>query len=189
MSLFADLRDAARRPPPQLAVVLGSGLSVVARRLQQADSVPYKDVPGLAPTTVAGHKGCLTLGNWAGRRVLVFEGRLHYYEGHPWAAVTLPVQIAHQLGARILLLTNAAGGIHAALGPGSFMVVRDNIEWTRPHAWRQPGPGALGPARSSPYSPRLIALLQQAARGVGLDLLAGVYAQVTGPSYEARAEI
>jgi purine-nucleoside phosphorylase len=89
----------------------------------------------------------------------------------------------------MLLLTNAAGGIHEALGPGSLMALRDHLEWTRPRAWLQPGPGALGPPRPSPYSPRLLALLVQAAGDLVLALHQGVYAALTGPCYETPAEI
>jgi purine-nucleoside phosphorylase len=129
------------------------------------------------------------LGDWAGRRTLVFQGRLHYYEGHSWEGVVGPIHAAHALGARVLILTNAAGGIHDALVPGSLMAIRDHIEWTRPGCWKIPGPGGLGPARPSPYSPRLVELLEEAAHALGMDLLRGVYASVTGPSYETPAEI
>jgi purine-nucleoside phosphorylase len=131
---------------------------------------------------VAGHTGCLTLGEWAGKRILVFEGRLHFYEGHPWRGVTQPIQVAHFLGARILLLTNAAGGIRDELAPGSLMAIQDHIDWTRPHCWRH----ARHP---SPYSPRLLEILTASARGLGFPLLSGVYAAVTGPCYETPAEI
>jgi purine-nucleoside phosphorylase len=146
-------------------------------------------VPGLPSASVAGHGGSLALGDWAGLRVLVFEGRLHYYEGHPWETVVRPIRAAAALGARVALLTNAAGGIADGLHPGSLMALRDHLEWTRPYAWRHPGPGGLGPARPSPYSPRLLALLGRAARGLNLDLPEGVYAQVTGPCYETPSEV
>jgi purine-nucleoside phosphorylase len=161
----------------------------VARRLRPACAVPFAEVPGLPAAGVAGHRGRLTLGEWAGRRVLLFEGRLHFYEGHSWDDVTAPVRLAASLGARVLLLTNAAGGIHDALGPGSLMAVRDHVEWTRPYCWRLPGPGALGPPRPPPYSPRLLGLLGAAASSAGVELRPGVYAMVTGPSYETPAEI
>src|SRR5262249_58482206 len=135
----------------EVARVLGSGMGGVAR-LTPSRRLPFGDIPGLGATSVAGHRGRLTLGEWAGRRVLLFEGRLHYYEGHPWERVTLPVRTAARLGARALLLTNAAGGIRDDLGPGSLMALRDHVEWTRPYCWREPGPGALGPQRPSPYS-------------------------------------
>ena len=115
---FSALMDLARKNPPALALVLGSGLSKLARRLENARSVPFSEVPGLCGTNIPGHAGRLTLGNWAGNSVLVFEGRLHYYEGHPWATVVLPARIADDLGARIFLVTNAAGGIRDDLVPG-----------------------------------------------------------------------
>jgi purine-nucleoside phosphorylase len=129
------------------------------------------------------------LGEWAGKAALVFEGRLHHYEGHPWRTVVLPVQTAALLGARVLLLTNAAGGIRDDLRPGSLVALRDHIDWTSAYCWRQPGVGGIGPARPSPYSPRLVALLVRAGREAGLSLSEGLYAAVTGPNYETPAEI
>jgi purine-nucleoside phosphorylase len=186
---FAALAEDARRAPPLVGLVLGSGLCDVAARLKDSRNVSFLDVPGLAATSVAGHRGRLTLGTWAGRRVLVFEGRLHFYEGHPWRSVVLPVQTAAFLGARLLVATNAAGGIHDALHPGGLMAIRDHIDWTRPRCWRQAGPSGLGPPRPSPYTPRLLKLLTQAAHVLGLVLPQGVYAAVTGPCYETPAEI
>jgi purine-nucleoside phosphorylase len=186
---FTAFTHVAQHQPPEVALVLGSGMGHLAGRLCVVARVPFHAVPGLAAPTVVGHGGCLTLGDWAGKRVLLFEGRLHYYEGHPWGNVVQPVQIAHDLGARVLLLTNAAGGIHDALGPGSLLAIRDHIEWTRPYCWRQPGPGALGPERRSPYSAPLRQQLLRAARSLGIEVHEGVYAAVTGPSYETPAEI
>src|SRR3954452_969301 len=122
---FAVLTQAAQAAPPHVALVLGSGMGAVARRVHPAHRIPFHEVPGLTAPSVVGHGGCLTLGDWAGQRVLLFEGRLHLYEGHPWQRVVLPVEIAAGLGARVLLLTNAAGGIHETLGPGSLMAIRD----------------------------------------------------------------
>ena len=186
---FAALVAAARASPPGVAIVLGSGMSEVARQLAVRQSVSFAEVPGLAAPSVAGHQGRIALGDWAGRRVLVIAGRLHHYEGHPWDDVVAPVRTARGLGARVLLLTNAAGGIHDRLGLGSLMAIRDHIEWTWPYCWRQPGPGGLGPARPAPYSPRLTQLLVGAGRDLGLALHEGVYGTVTGPSYETPAEI
>src|SRR5205823_46583 len=129
------------------------------------------------------------LGDWAGRRVLVFEGRLHHYEGHPWDVVVRPIQTAAALGALVAVLTNAAGGIAEHLPPGSLMLIRDHIEWTRPYCWRHPGPGGLGPPRPSPYSAPLRAGLVRAAAALGFELPEGTYAAVTGPSYETPAEV
>jgi purine-nucleoside phosphorylase len=188
-SSFAALAATAAARPPVLALGLGSGLGAVIASLARRHTVPFSDVPGLAASTVAGHRGLITYGDWLGRPVLVFEGRLHFYEGHPWETVTALVRIAAELGTRTLLLTNAAGGIRDDLGPGSLMAIRDHIEWTRPYCWRQPGPGALGPPRSAPYSPWLLDLLATAAVQVGVSLNQGIYAALTGPCYETPAEI
>jgi purine-nucleoside phosphorylase len=186
---FIQLAQQCRTLAPAAVVVLGSGTNVVADRVGSAFSVPFGDIPGLNATTVAGHRGRLTLGDWAGKRVLVFEGRLHYYEGHAWSSVVQPIRVAHQLGARVLLATNAAGGIHEALQPGSLMAIRDHVEWNRPSCWLHPGSGALGPSRPSPYAARLLQLLDRVARQLDMDLLHGIYASLTGPCYETPAEI
>jgi purine-nucleoside phosphorylase len=186
---FAAFAEAARAARPDAALVLGSGLGPVAQRLRGRYAVPFADVPGLPAASIAGHAGRLTLGDWAGRPVLVFEGRVHFYEGHPWDTVTAPVRAAALLGARVLLLTNAAGGIRDDLAPGSLMAIRDHVEWVSPYCWRLPGPGALGAPRPSPYAPRMLGLLDEAATAAGIALAQGVYAMVTGPCYETPAEI
>jgi purine-nucleoside phosphorylase len=182
---FAALADSCRQAPPRAALVLGSGMGHVADRLQNKQSVLFADIPGLPAASVHGHKGCLTLGDWAGKRVLLFEGRLHHYEGHAWEVVVRPIQTAATLGAQTAVLTNAAGGIADPLGPGSLMAIRDHVEWTRPFFWRHPGPGA----RPSPYSPRLLQILADTAKAMNCDLHEGIYTAVTGPSYETPAEI
>jgi purine-nucleoside phosphorylase len=186
---FSSLLDACGLSRPELAIVLGSGMGAVVRRVQVLQNVPFAAVPGLSPASVAGHAGRLSLGDWVGRRVLVFEGRLHRYEGSPWQDVERPIRLAAELGVRVALLTNAAGGIAAHLGPGSLMVIRDHLDTTRPGWWRLPGPGGLGPARPSPYSSRLRGRLHRAARAAGIELAEGTYAAVTGPCYETPAEV
>jgi purine-nucleoside phosphorylase len=189
LSPYADFLDAARRDPPHTAIVLGTGLGGLADILADATIISFADVPQLAGATVAGHRGDLLLGKWSGQRVLVFAGRLHYYEGHSWERVVAPVRIAKEIGVRVFLATNAVGGIRADLTGGTLVALRDHLEWTRPFFWRQPDPGGLGLARPSPYSPALIERLQTAARREGFELPTGVYAQVTGPSYETPSEI
>jgi purine-nucleoside phosphorylase len=159
-------------------VVLGSGMGPLVERVAAEAALSFADVPGLPSSSIVGHRGRLTLGRWAGRVVLVSEGRLHYYEGHPWDVVVRPIRLAAELGVRVLLLTNAAGGIRADLGPGSLLPLRDQIEWNRPCPWRVQAP-------PSPYSPRLLELIGRA----GGASEPGVYAAVTGPSYETPAEI
>jgi len=192
---YASLVAAARERPPRVALVLGSGLGQVAEAARVVASAPYPDVPGLAAPSVPGHHGRLLLADWAGRRVLIFAGRLHRYEGHPWRAVIEPVHIAHRLGAGSLVLTNAAGGIHEDLAPGTLLLHRDHIDTTQPNWWRgRCGvgggiDGGIRPGRKSAHSVALFSRLRAAARLIGEELLAGVYAQVTGPCYETKAEI
>jgi purine-nucleoside phosphorylase len=186
---FSRIAKGARLTPPALALILGSGMGAVAKRLTSPLSVSFCDVPGLAPTSVVGHGGCVTFGQWRGKAVLVFEGRLHLYEGHSEQTVASPLTIAFNLGAPAVVCTNAAGGIHDALTPGAMMAIRDQMEWVHPYAWRHPGPGGVGPARVSPYSARLLPKLAEAAQNAGVKLHQGIYAAVTGPNYETPAEI
>ncbi|HEV3204238.1 MAG TPA: purine-nucleoside phosphorylase, partial [Gemmataceae bacterium] len=109
---FSSFAEVIRANPPDMAFVLGSGMGAVADRVEAVQAIHFGEIPGMTAVSVSGHRGRLTFGNWAGRRVLLFEGRLHYYEGLPWRSVVVPVQTAAFLGARLLFLTNAAGGIH-----------------------------------------------------------------------------
>jgi purine-nucleoside phosphorylase len=180
---FTSFCTHVRSQPPQIAIILGSGLSDAACRLHVDQSLPFERIPGLCATTVNGHHGRACLGDWSGRRVLVFEGRLHYYEGYPWDTVVSPVQLAASMGIRSVLLTNAAGGIAGHLQPCSLMAIREHMELNRRDAWRN-----LRPCGKA-YSPSMRSRLQVAAAHVGLTLHEGVYASVTGPCYETPAEI
>jgi purine-nucleoside phosphorylase len=151
--------------------------------------LPFSEVPGLPPTSVSGHSGCLTLGAWNGKSVLAFEGRLHLYEGHSPETLAIPVTTARALGAPAIVFTNASGGIHESLVPGALMAIHDHTDWTRPYAWRSPGPGGIGPKRPSPYCADLTRKLLQAAKSARVELHQGVYASFTGPNYETPAEI
>src|SRR5207245_9074709 len=119
---FRRFQEATLAANPRLAVVLGSGLSPVARRLQTICSVPFSQIPGLSHPSVDGHEGRLTLGNWAGKNVLVLDGRLHFYEEHSWDAVCRPMHLIHSLRATSLLVTHAVGGVHPCWLPGSLSV-------------------------------------------------------------------
>ncbi|WP_439629052.1 purine-nucleoside phosphorylase [Gemmata sp.] len=178
MSAFSAFTSHCRTAPPRVAVVLGSGLGGVARAFVERAAVPFADVPGFAAPTVHGHRGELAVGLWSGTPALVFHGRMHYYEGHPRGVVTAPVRVAAELGVTRLVLTNAAGGIHPSLDPGSLMAIRAHLKVIGAGAWRAM---ASGTALTSPYSPRLLDRLA--------GLLSGVYAALTGPSYETPAEI
>src|SRR5262245_58288341 len=182
MTRFDDFTSAVRARRPRVAVVLGSGLGAVPHQLAESASVPFADVPGLTATSVHGHSGAISLGECAGVPLLVFRGRLHYYEGHSWDRVAAPVRLLADWGVKTLILTNAAGGIHDRLNPGDLMVLRDHLWLQVPNSWR-----TLSESRNPPYSPRLIDLLQRAEPD--RELLAGTYAALTGPCYETPAEI
>lgn len=182
---YAELQALVRERRPRIALILGSGLGNLADRLDDVVELPFGAVPEMDLPSVAGHRGDLLLGKWAGVPVLVFAGRLHYYEGHPWRTVVQPIHIAHELGASILITTNAAGGIREELRPGDLMAIRDHIDCTKEHWWRDPDAacgvaGAFATPQAACYSPRLLDLLQ---------LPTGVFAQLTGPCYETPAEI
>ena len=173
ITTFADLQEIVRERRPRIALVLGSGLSDLADRLADVVALPFGAIAGMETTGIAGHRGELLLGSWAAASVLLFSGRLHYYEGHPWRRVVQPIHVARELGASIFLATNAAGGIRADLMPGDLMALHAHLDGTREHWWPDAKP-------QTAYSDRLLRCL---------DLPTGVYAQLTGPSYETPAEI
>ncbi len=192
MAALDQFIAALRVLQPKLAVILGSGQSAALSELREEAAISFADVPDLPAPTIAGHSGKIVAGNLGGRSILVFQGRVHRYEGHSWERVSAPVRFAARLGIKALLLTNAAGGIHPSLGPGSMMIVRDHLFWQKPGSWRGPGPAGcqcIAGDRSSPYSPQLTDCLHEAGAAVGENLMRGVYAAVTGPCYETPAEI
>ncbi|MBX6332101.1 MAG: purine-nucleoside phosphorylase [Gemmatimonadaceae bacterium] len=176
---------------PRTALILGSGLGDLVHYIEDPVQVPYRELPGFPPSAVAGHAGRVVAGRLAGAQVLAFAGRVHLYEGHAAATVALPVRLAHAVGARVLVVSNAAGGIRRTLRPGDLMLIRDHINLTG----RNPlvGPVRDGETRfpdmSAPYDAELLLLLREAALAVGVPVVEGVYVAVLGPSYETPAEI
>ena len=175
------------------AVILGSGLSAFADDLDQPLRIAYQDIPGFKTATVKGHRGELLYGELSGYRVLVFSGRMHLYEGiEPWRAGLLP-RLANALGARLLVVTNASGGIPGkGLEPGDLMRITDqiNAQGTNPlvgdHDDRL---GARFPDMGQPYDRRLGAHLDTLADDLGIPIKRGVYIGVLGPGYESPAEV
>jgi purine-nucleoside phosphorylase len=186
MSAFAAFANVARDLAPRTAVVLGSGLSGAASAFTERASVGFADIPGLVPPTVKGHGSKLAVGEWNGAPALLFLGRLHFYEGHAREVVTGTIRTAAELGVKRVVLTNAAGGIHPTLEPGGLMTIRGHLKLLGPTAWRAL---ANDNAVSQPYSPHLLEVLRTHEATAGRELLAGVYAALTGPSYETPAEI
>jgi purine-nucleoside phosphorylase len=176
---------------PEVALVLGSGLGGLTGALADPTEVPFDALPGFPPSGVEGHAGRFVAGTLGERYVLAQAGRYHVYEGHPDAVVVAPVRCMAALGIGDLVLTNAAGGLDPLLEPGDLLLLNDHLNLM----FRHPlvGPVRNGEARfpdmSAPYDPSLRELAMAVARELGIRLREGVYAAVTGPSYETPAEV
>jgi purine-nucleoside phosphorylase len=177
---------------PETAVVLGSGLGGLASLVEDAVTVPFADVPGFAASTVQGHAGKLHFGRLAGKPVAALQGRLHFYEGHSMEQVTFPYRVLRRLGAKVLVLTSAVGGVAKDLKPGDLVAVKDHVNFMGENPLRgphHPEDGARFPDMSAAYSPRLRKLALSVARSQKVRMREGIYCAVRGPSYETPAEI
>ena len=185
------LARALEQRTPAALVVLGSGLTQATPRLHRVRHIPFADIAGLPPASVAGHAGEFVIGTLGPSTVIVQSGRFHLYEGHDAATVVAPVRAARELGAEVVVLTNACGAIRRTLKPGSLGLITDHINFT----FRNPliGPVRAGDTRftdmSRPYDPVLSARAREVARTGGIVLEDVAYAGVSGPSYETAAEI
>ena len=195
---FEAVRSAAERlrqrgvGAPDVAIVLGSGLGAFTERLTDATVIPYGEVPGWPASAVIGHAGRLVVGTLAGRRVLALSGRAHIYEGHDFRTVTFATRVLGALGVRVLILTNAAGGINAAFTAGTLMLIDDHINLMGGNPLTGPNDERFGPRfpdMTDLYAPRLRALADETARAAGIRLGHGIYVALHGPSYETPAEI
>jgi purine-nucleoside phosphorylase len=177
---------------PEVAVVLGSGLSDFAAGLERATTIPYEEIPGWPASKVIGHEGRLVIGEAATRLVAVLSGRVHVYEGHDLRAVTFATRVLGALGVKALILTNAAGGVNTSFVPGDLMVIDDHINLLGTNPLIGPHDERLGvrfPDLTHVYSPRLRRLADETAAALGLKLRHGVYVACHGPSYETPAEV
>jgi purine-nucleoside phosphorylase len=176
---------------PEVAIVLGSGLGQLAANVRDPVVVPFADVPGFPAAGVAGHAGEYVFGTLGGRHVLLQSGRFHVYEGHPLDVVAAPVRVAAALGVRALILTNAAGGVNPQLEPGDVVLLEDhlNLMFRSPLIGPVRGEEERFPGMDDAYDPELRRIALAAAATLDLPLHKGVYAALTGPSYETAAEI
>lgn len=177
---------------PEVALVLGSGLGGFGELVEEALQIPYASLPGFPVFTVPGHAGQFILGYVRGVPVIVMQGRVHYYEGYPMENVVMPIRIMGMLGAKKLILTNAAGGVNTAFTPGDLMLLEDHISAFVPSPLRGENLDALGtrfPDMSCVYDIPLRQAAEEAAGSRGITLQKGVYLQWQGPNYESPAEI
>jgi purine-nucleoside phosphorylase len=198
METYATVEAAAARvtaaigAPPNVAVVLGSGLGDFAGRLQDETTIPYGDIPHWPASAVVGHAGKLVVGTLGGRRVAALAGRAHFYEGHSLQTATFATRVLGFLGVKTLILTNAAGGINIAFKPGTLMVIDDHINLMGSNPLVGPNEDRFGtrfPDMSEVYSKRLRGIADAAAAHAGVAIAHGVYVALHGPSYETPAEI
>ena len=175
-----------------MAVVLGSGLGAFADALRESRALPFAELPGFPRPTVQGHKGLLVYGTLEGTPVLALQGRLHGYEGHDAATVAFPARVLGVLGARALVLTNAAGGLNPLFAPGDLMRITDHINLTGKNPLTGPNEDLFGPRfpdLTHAWDGRLAEALEEAARATAQTLRSGIYLQMSGPSYESPAEV
>ena len=182
---------------PRVGLILGSGLGGYADKLGPLPSghscaIDYGAIPGFPRSHVVGHRGRLVAGMRAGVCCVAMQGRVHMYEGHGAAAVAFPARVLIALGAKVLVVTNAAGGLNPAWQPGTLMLIRDHIDLLRDHALRGPNDDRLGPRfpdMTRAYAPELRELAKAAAAGAGVALEEGVYVAMPGPTYETPSEV
>ena len=198
MAYYDDVKDAADHirarisRVPDLAIVLGSGLGDFAGTLADAVSLPYSDVPHWPVSRVIGHEGRLVVGTVGGRTIAALSGRCHAYEGHDLGTVTFAVRVLGLLGVKMLVLTNAAGGINTGFTQGALMVIDDHINLVGGNPLVGSNDDRFGVRftdMSEVYSRRLRSVADEAGRAAGVTLPHGVYAGLLGPSYETPAEI
>jgi len=177
---------------PEVGIVLGSGLGGLADDVEEPTAIPFGDLPGWPPATAPGHVGRLLLGRLGSTAVVLLQGRFHLYEGNDPGLVVEPVLLFGRLGARTVVLTNAAGGVDPSYGPGTLMVIADHLNLTGRTPLLGPNADAIGPRfpdLTNAWSPRLRERLRAAGHAEGVDLAEGVYAGLLGPQYETPSEV
>lgn len=195
--LLPKIQSAARairakiKAAPDIAIILGTGLGNLAKRIQSDAEIDYKKIPHFPVSTVESHAGKLLIGMLAGKRVVAMEGRFHFYEGYCLEDVTFPVRVMKELGAKILIVSNAAGGLNLNFHKGDLALIEDHINFMGVNPLVGPNDERLGPRfpdMAAPYSERLIRLAEVAAKEEKISVCRGTYIGVTGPNLETRAE-
>ena len=177
---------------PEIGVILGSGLGDVVDAVEIETAIPYGEIPGAKASTVLGHQGRMIFGRANGRRVVVMQGRVHYYEGYEMAEVMFLSRVIGRLGIRQLVVTNAAGGVNTSYVAGDLMLISDHINLMGINPLRGPNVEQLGvrfPDMTEAYPESLRAIAREVGKEIGVDLKEGVYLALSGPTYETPAEV
>ena len=181
--------------PPRTALILGSGLNRVAEAVQGPETISFAEVPNFPVSTVVGHEGRLLLGDLFGQSVMVMQGRVHFYEGYSMAQVTLPVRVMQRMGVELLIVTNAAGGVNPEFQPGDVMLITDHLNFLGmmgSNPLMGPNYDEIGPRfpdMSQAYDRQLAQMARQVASSTDIKLREGVYAGLSGPSFEGPADL
>jgi purine-nucleoside phosphorylase len=180
---------------PEISLILGSGLGLLSESIQDPVIIPYHDLPGWPISTVEGHAGELVVGNLEGKDVLVMNGRIHFYEGYEMSQVTLPIRVMQRLGIKIILVTNAAGGVNQDFIPGNPMLITDHLNllgMAGVNPLRGPNLEEFGtrfPDMSQAYDKELISLARKVAKELGITLYEGIYVCLAGPTFETPVDL
>lgn len=191
---IAEATGAIRRRSsfvPQVGIVLGTGLGGLSARIDRAASIPYEEIPHFARTTTSTHRGELVLGTLQGKPVAVLEGRFHLYEGYSPDQITFPIRVLRALGAGILIVSNASGGIHGSYRRGDLVLIEDHLNLMGVNPLIGSNDESIGPRfpdMCDCYDRELLAVAEGAARRADIPIRRGVYAAMTGPNLETRAE-
>lgn len=177
---------------PEIMMVLGSGLGKFADEIENREIIPFADIPHFPVSTVHGHAGQMVLGTWAGKELVIMQGRFHYYEGYSMGQITFPIRVMHALGAQALIITNASGGLNRNFQVGDLMIMSDHMNHMGDNPLRGANDDEVGP-RFPPmqhaYTPALAEQALKIGRSIGAPMQKGVYLAVSGPSYETAAEL
>ncbi|MCQ2974052.1 MAG: purine-nucleoside phosphorylase [Bacteroidales bacterium] len=176
---------------PEIGIVLGTGLGALANEIKVEKAIPYSEIPNFPVSTVQGHKGQLVFGTLGGKKVVAMQGRFHYYEGYTMQQVTFPIRVLKFLGIKLLILSNASGGMNTSFRVGDIMVITDHINHFGTNPLIGPNDDELGPRfpeMSCAYDRKYIKLAFEIAEETNIHLQQGVYMGVTGPTYETPAE-
>lgn len=177
---------------PEIGIILGSGLGEFVKDIQVEISIPFREIPNFGTVSVEGHSGNLIFGTIAGKRIVALQGRLHFYEGHSMDTVVFPTRIMALLGVQKLILTNSAGGLADGMSSGDFMIIEDHINFFGTNPLMGPNIKELGPRfpdMTEAYDKKMSAILESIFKEKGIRYHKGIYAGVTGPTYETPAEV
>lgn len=192
---LADLVRSKTKHQPKIGMILGSGLGPLAKEVEDADVIPYSELPGWPVSTIIGHVGQLVIGKLEGKDVLVMQGRSHFYEGYSISLIGLPIRVMKRLGIDILIVTNAAGAVNPDYAPGDLMMLTDHLNllgMAGENPLRGPNLEEFGPRfpdMSRVYDRDLHQIARQAAKDGGVEIQEGVYVCLAGPSFETPADL